>query len=156
MTREKGHHIDGGLGLLLVMVIGVVVGAALLVWNPLGSIEVGERTPRLLVFMRVTGGFMLVMALYRIMTWASWRVTGEALERRGWFGRKSFPRSELTGANLSDPKGLPPSYELRFRSGKARFVAKQLSNRDMIVLRTFADALAWREIEASRVVANQP
>jgi autotransporter-associated beta strand protein len=51
------------------------------------------------------------------------------------------PGGAGVATNLSEPRGAPPSYELRFRSGKARFQADQLSFRDMVVLKAFANLL---------------
>lgn len=69
----------------------------------------------------------------------TWRVTAQFLERRTWLGRRTFPRAELTSANLSSPRGSPPSYELCFRSGTVRFAVEDLSFRDMVVLKAFAN-----------------
>lgn len=139
MARESGHVIDAGIGLLAVMVFAVAFGAALLIWtpDPFQGLEFGDRPPRLFVLMRVGGLMIVLLGLYRVATWASWRVGEGSLERRGWFSRRRYLRSDLITVDLDQARGIPPSFELRFRTGRARFVAKQLSARDHAALRAF-------------------
>ncbi|HYE44291.1 MAG TPA: hypothetical protein VEA44_00815 [Caulobacter sp.] len=134
------HRIDAGLPLLLLLVLGTAFGAAVLVLspNPFADLGPGERPSCLLMLFKVGGGLILLFAGWRLLTWSTWLVWPDALERRGWFGRRRFTRASLTEVELDVPEGIPPAFILTFTDGVARFVAQGLKPADRAALRAFA------------------
>ena len=94
-----------------------------LVPNPFEGLGPEERPSRFFMAMWLLLPVLMLLAVWRLLAWTSYRATAEWIEARSMLGVKRSAWSDLTSSELDVPTGMPPAYELRFGSRKVRFIA---------------------------------
>ncbi|MCX7356980.1 MAG: hypothetical protein NT015_02345 [Alphaproteobacteria bacterium] len=102
----------------------VLVPAALsFVPNPLEGLGPEERPSRFFATLWLLLPILMLLSVWRVLAWTSYRATREWIEARSMLGVKRSTWSELSSFELDTPVGMPPAYELRFGKRKVRFIA---------------------------------
>lgn len=91
--------------------------------NPFEGLAPGERPSRFFATLWLLLPILMVLAVWRLLAWTSYRATPDWIEARSMLGVKRSAWSDLTSSELDVPTGMPPAYELRFGKRKVRFIA---------------------------------
>lgn len=91
--------------------------------NPFEGLAPDERPVRFFIVLWLLLPILTLLALWRLLSWTTYRATRESLEARSMLGAKRLTWFELTSSELDTPVGMPPAYELRFGKRKVRFIA---------------------------------
>jgi len=128
------------LWLLLGSIAAILLVPMLLsiVPNPFDNLAPGERPSRFFMFLWVALPILTLLAVWRLLSWTTYRVTRESVEARGVFGAKRFAWADLTSSQLSTPVGMPPAYELHFGRRKIRLVAAHHDRAQIAALKALA------------------
>lgn len=103
----------------------VLVPAALsFVPNPFEGLGPEERPSRFFATLWLLLPILMLLCVWRLLAWTSYRATPEWIEARSMLGVKRSQWSDLTSSELDTPVGMPPAYELRFGTYKVRFIAR--------------------------------
>lgn len=103
--------------------IALVPFALSFVPNPFEGLAPGERPSRFFATLWLLLPILMLLAIWRLLAWTSYRATRDWIEARSMLGVKRSAWSELTSSELDTPTGMPPAYELRFGKRKVRFIA---------------------------------
>lgn len=111
---------------LLLGAIGAIILVPIVlrfVPNPFEGLAPGELPIRFFIFLWVALPILALLAVWRLLTWTTYRASHEGFEARNILGVKRYKWIELTSSQLDTPTGMPPAFELRFGKRKLRFVA---------------------------------
>ncbi|MBL8545900.1 MAG: hypothetical protein JNL81_05510 [Hyphomonadaceae bacterium] len=113
------------LWLLLGAIAAIVLAPAALsfVPNPFEGLGPEQRPSRFFATLWLLLPILMLLAVWRVLAWTSYRATREWIEARNMLGVKRSTWSELTSSELDTPTGMPPAYELRFGKRKVRLIA---------------------------------
>lgn len=103
--------------------IALVPALLSLVPNPFEGLAPGERPSRFFATLWLLLPILMLLAVWRLLKWTSYRATPDWIEARSMLNTKRSAWSELTSSELDTPVGMPPAYELRFGKRKLRFIA---------------------------------
>lgn len=113
------------LWLLFGCLAGVVLAPIALTFvpNPFEGLAPGERPVRFFMVLWLTLPLLTLLAVWRLLSWTTYRATHAEFESRSLLGGKRWAWAELASAQLDTPVGIPPAYELRFGQRKVRLIA---------------------------------
>ena len=130
MSRQTGAMdaplvIRPRLWLLLGAIAAIALVPTLLSFipNPFEGLGPEERPSRFFMTMWLLLPILMMLCVWRVLGWTSYRATREWIEARSMLGVKRSAWGELTSSELDTPVGMPPAYELRFGKRKVRFIA---------------------------------
>ncbi len=115
--------------------IALVPLALSFVPNPFEGLGPEERPSRFFMTLWLLLPVLMLLAVWRVLAWTSYRATREWIEARSLLGVKRSGWSELTSSDLDTPIGMPPAYELRFGKRKLRFIAAHHDRKKILALK---------------------
>lgn len=91
--------------------------------NPFEGLGPEDRPVRFFAAMWLLLPILMLLAVWRVLSWTSYRANPKGIEARNMLGVKRSAWTELSSSELDTPVGMPPAYELRFGKHKVRFIA---------------------------------